>query len=843
MNPTASETREPIAATDRVADTAVIPNVPSDLAASDLQATASRRKWSTAAVLAAVLLIGLTMRAWIVATPGLGLEDDLRIFASWSRNLADNGLARFYATQRFCDYPPLGVLVFYSVGKAANALGGGQASEELLRAALKVPACLADLGIALLIFVEARRLLGRRAGAAAAALYFLNPVTLYDSAYWGQVDAIYTFFALLALVLVSRRHWHWAGAAAAAGLLAKFQTIAVVPLLLFETYRLGGRRAIAGKLVSALAMAAVVTAPFALTNTLTDVLQRGYVNVVGQYKQLSKGAFNTWSFVAPPDTTDAAPPISLARLAAAGQTQIPADSSWLLALTWRRISLLVYALSVAVVLAVYSLRPGPIARYGAAALLGLAFFLFPTEMHERYAFPVLAFLALWAVSSEWKERTFFLVSAMLLLNLAFVLPPGQLAPQIAAVTLLLFGIVLVGLARRHASTRSRAASPASAETDVKARGSQRLIAWFRWATLAAVVILAAGATSLAVMAARAPSPTPAPNTIYLSDLHAESVHQSWHSLALDRAVAGGPLQLGGTVYLRGLGTHAPSRIEYAIPPDATAFCTRAGIDHGTGGPGSAIFIVELDGKPVFKSPIMTWQSEPLDLEIPLRNAKRLVLRTNPTRDGQRADHADWALARFELRAVPATQLLPIEDLAIVTVFAQASKILDGLRSRAQSSTPNLQSPIHCRVTALQASGAAAARSPAPSPAPPPRSTALSDTPAVRGGCTHYAADRARHPPRSRDARFAIPGAARSRAPRQRSRRSSGPRSCAAPRAQGGDVHRTPSAHPPCGKSPESLPLRKPTRHSQAPAASARLPAARRSPPAAPRRARSCRRAE
>ena len=99
--------------------------------------------------------------------------------------------------------------------------------------------------------MEARRLLGSRAGLGAAALYFLNPVALYNSAYWGQVDAIYTFFALLAVVLMARRHWYLAGAAVAAGLLAKFQTIAFVPLLLFETYRLGGWRAIAGKLVAA----------------------------------------------------------------------------------------------------------------------------------------------------------------------------------------------------------------------------------------------------------------------------------------------------------------------------------------------------------------------------------------------------------------------------------------------------------------------------------------------------------------------------------------------------------------------------------------------------------------
>jgi len=660
MNSTKPEELEPATAMDPLADSAIVSDI-SPEPGSGSQRGDRRRPWVIAAALTGILLVGLAMRVWIVSTPGLGLQDDLRIFSHWSRHLANDGLARFYATQQFCDYPPLGVLVFYAVGKSTAAIGGGSASEELLHIILKIPACLADLAMALLLFVEARRLLGSRAGLGAAALYFLNPVAFYNSAYWGQVDAIYTFFALLAVVLMARRHWYLAGAAVAAGLLAKFQTIAFVPLLLFETYRLGGWRAIAGKLVAAVALAAVVTTPFTLTGTLGEVLQRGYVNVIGQYKQLSKGAFNTWTLVAPADTTDAAAPVVLTRIAAAGQTEIPAGSSWLLALTWRRISLLIYALSVAVVLAIYSLRPGPIARYAAAALLGLAFFLFLTEMHERYAFPALAFLALWAVSGQWRERAYFLLSALLLMNLTFVLPPGGLAPQIATASLLVFGLILVVLARPQAVHEPSlppgepALVPKGIGDEPSLPASQPLIVWFRRATLAAVVIAAGGATSIAVLANRAPGAAAATDVVYLSEIEPVRAQQAWRSLALDRAVAGGPLELGGTIYLRGLGTHAPSRIEYAVPPNATSFRALAGIDHGTGGPGSATIHVEVDGKRVFTSGVLKWQDQPVEIDIPVAGAARLVLRADPTADGQRADHVDWALARFELGTSATTQ--------------------------------------------------------------------------------------------------------------------------------------------------------------------------------------------
>jgi hypothetical protein len=92
---------------------------------------------------------------------------------------------------------------------------------------------------------------------------------------------------------------------------------------------------------------------------------------------------------------------------AGGRAAVEAGDSALLRLTWRRISLVLFALAVAVVLSLYALRPGPVARYGAAGLLALCFYLFPTEMHERYAYPAVAFLALWAAAHRVHERLYW----------------------------------------------------------------------------------------------------------------------------------------------------------------------------------------------------------------------------------------------------------------------------------------------------------------------------------------------------------------------------------------------------------------------------------------------------
>ncbi|MCH7872570.1 MAG: NPCBM/NEW2 domain-containing protein [Planctomycetes bacterium] len=400
------------------------------------------------------------------------------------------------------------------------------------------------------------------------------------------------------------------------------------------------------KVVAALAIAACVLMPFAMTETLDDVLQRSYVNVVGQYNDLSKSAFNIWYLTADPHAADLGVPAAIVSVAAGGQLAIADDASWLLRLNYRKISLIAYALAVAVILSLYSFRTGPVSRHAAAGLLGLAFFLFPTEMHERYAIPALAFLAIWAASGAWAERAFVMLSAMLLLNLSTILPVEPASMQIAVVIILCFGVILVGLTKLGASNAEADAKPAERTDSDTSAPVPKLVVAFRWATGLAVIAVVGGAGWIALKSSQAPAPISAEGTTYLSDLRPRSARQGWRTLATDRSVSGGLLHLDGTYYRRGLGTHAPSRLEYDIPPGANTFFAMVGIDQRTGGAGSAVVSVELDGKEVFRSALLTGESKPIPVALPLQDARRIVLRAHPTADGQRSDHVSWALARF-----------------------------------------------------------------------------------------------------------------------------------------------------------------------------------------------------
>ena len=112
------------------------------------------------------------------------------------------------------------------------------------------------------------------------------------------------------------------------------------------------------------------------------------------------------------------------------------------------------------------------------------------------------------------------------------------------------------------------------------------------------------------------------------------------------AVGGGAIKLGNKIYAKGLGTHTPSRLVYDIPDGYSYFEATVGVDAGTDGNGSVVASVELDGENRFTSGVITGVSDPVPIRIPLQGATTITLRAEPTEDGKRFDHIDWAEARL-----------------------------------------------------------------------------------------------------------------------------------------------------------------------------------------------------
>ncbi len=101
--------------------------------------------------------------------------------------------------------------------------------------------------------------------------------------------------------------------------------------------------------------------------------------------------------------------------------------------------------------------------------------------------------------------------------------------------------------------------------------------------------------------------------------------QSWTWQA-NRNVLGDTLHNGGRDYAWGLGTHAASRLEFAVADYAKIFRGRVGLDRlaGSGGCAQALVYVNGGAEPRYKSPLLTGSSRAYDLG-------RIVLTGDPPR--------------------------------------------------------------------------------------------------------------------------------------------------------------------------------------------------------------------
>ncbi len=367
-----------------------------------------------------LLLAALALRLIIayVLLPKSGFESDLGTFTAWALRMVDVGPSGFYAEPGLSDYPPAYMYVLWLIGSVGKILGAADGTGvSTTTALLKIPPILADIACGWLLYVVTLRWFADRPRAttlalAAAALYLFNPVTWYDSAIWGQVDAFGALFSLATVALLIDGHAEGATAMAVVAALAKPQYgVVLVPIVAVVLLRrhllLPGsgplvhdgprwyrawcdRETGIWRLISSAAVGAsvlfLVIAPFGMD--LGRLLIQ-YGKAAGTYPYLTVNALNPWALVGAGDQ----PP-----MAEAGFGRWPPDTVALLGPVPGVVvgtAILVFGFVIGLALLVR--RGDRAAILLAVAYLCLAFFVLPTRVHERYLLPIFAFLPLLAV--------------------------------------------------------------------------------------------------------------------------------------------------------------------------------------------------------------------------------------------------------------------------------------------------------------------------------------------------------------------------------------------------------------------------------------------------------------
>ena len=346
---------------------------------------------SEAITVAGMLALSFLIR--FLLFPTQGYANDMATFAYWFNTAAENGPRVFYSVVLWCDYPPLNVYFFWGFGSLAKALSLSGA--PAIYSIIKLLPNLFDTATAFLIYVFVRKRLDFKSALLAAALYAFNPAVIFNAAVWGQFDAIYTFLLVLSLILALTSKPELSALTYILGVLAKPQSIALLPLIVFLILKKKGWRRLLTSILAGAATLFAVIIPFEWSNPIT-FLTDIYFGAYGGYEVTSVNAFNMWAL---------------------GGLWVPDGNlfivGWILFVTFATFTLYVLYKrfnTSSEMLVLFS-----------AFMLFFGFFMLPTRIHERYLFPALSILALMVLFLKKTRPLYGILTATCFVNQAYVL--------------------------------------------------------------------------------------------------------------------------------------------------------------------------------------------------------------------------------------------------------------------------------------------------------------------------------------------------------------------------------------------------------------------------------------
>ena len=349
-------------------------------------------------LLGLVLSGGLALRLTLayVLLPDSGFWFDVPAFSSWALSLAYHGPGPYYTTAGFADYPPGFLLILWPLGMLSLHLAPND--ELVTRLLIKLPAILADVLLAFVAWLVIRRDAGERAGLVAASLYIFNPITWFDSAVWGQVDSVGTLVLFLTVVSLATGRSELAALLAALAILIKPQYAIIAPVIAVVLLRrhVFTKHGNPVRIATSLAAGAIPAfAILALFKQAPLEFIEHMRKTADQYPYVSMNAFNPWAI------------FSLVQGAEVNNPLQAIPWMWDLwpitdGITPYQIGLTLFVLAALPVVARLVTRQDRSTLFICVSALALAFFVLPTRIHERYAFPFFALaLPLAATSAAW----------------------------------------------------------------------------------------------------------------------------------------------------------------------------------------------------------------------------------------------------------------------------------------------------------------------------------------------------------------------------------------------------------------------------------------------------------
>lgn len=401
-----------------------------------------------------ILLLGLLLRILLMF---LVWHPDLNNHIDWGIRFFEYGPEKFYAPSSnvwnftWPNQPPGTILIFAGIRKLYEFLFSivwwinvniplfpsnvmKFFEEQFYQGLLKLPAILADLGIAYIIYKFFVSIKKSKLAVLGAAFFLFNPVVWYNSAVWGQTDSTINFFAILSLYMLLRKKLIWSAIFLSICLYIKISLAIFVPLFVIIAIRQKYKvRQYLFSIILPLFSILAVTLIFSGNQNPAVWLYEIYTKKVltNQLQVITANAFNIWASIA-------------------GIHERPQSLPFLL-LTYRDWGYILFGLSFIPLLVALWKSQKPTTVIWVFALTAFSSWMFLTNMHERYLYPLFPYFTILAVNYKKLRPIYWSVSGINLLNLYNFWFVPRIEPIVSFMSFgdrlmpRLFGIINTGL--------------------------------------------------------------------------------------------------------------------------------------------------------------------------------------------------------------------------------------------------------------------------------------------------------------------------------------------------------------------------------------------------------------
>ncbi len=593
-----------------------------------------------------ICIAAIAVRLALIPNPGF--EADISFWKSWGLATVDFGIVEGMKVTNN-NYPTpfaytLGamVLVYKLFADPHNFTQFWQNTNLLFLTVSKLVPILADVAIAALIlhlgknakklrFPEIKfSIMGLSLYELLSVLYLISPLSIIDGAVWGQVDSLGLVIFLGALVLAFKNQSFAAGLIFMLAMMTKLQNMIYAPvffLFLWQTNGFSGLvRGIAGAIVGFTAL----NIEFIATKNADRILASLTENY-DYFPWMSLMSYNLWWIV-----TGAQGMITSDKLLALGL------------LNAKTVGLILFSgvYLFAVVRQLAEKKPPVQTLFESLILVNSAFFLFQTQSHDRYAFPLSVFLLLWAPFfltqtelSIKKQRArllrflgiFGVFTAVYFYNLhtALVVNYPQngipfLSSLVQPVYTITAAYILLGLFGVFIYTILR---------------SSRITRFIAFVVFVIFVVLVTF-LNYSLLTKKPVSLTKF--TPYISE-------QAYGKRQTNKGVQSSfgstykwtRLSVQYLFYDSGIGTHANSKHVFDIGKRFKTFTSDIGIDTEAGTKASAVFEVYGDNTLLYRSAPIKRFDLPQHIRVDISGVQYLTLITTDASDGNYDDHTDW----------------------------------------------------------------------------------------------------------------------------------------------------------------------------------------------------------